>query len=60
MRRIAVEEHGSTPEYSEYLNSSSSTGIPRIEIVDDGKGGKVTRHWLTSEVFMTSTLDVSL
>lgn len=59
MKRIAVEEHGSTREYSEYLRSSSSTGIPRIEIVDDGKGGKVSRHWLTSDVFMTSTLDVS-
>ena len=59
MKRIAVEEHGSTREYSAYLQSCASTGIPRIEVVADEKGVKHTRHWLTSEVYMTSTVDVS-
>lgn len=59
MKRIAVEEHGSTKEYTEYLYSSASKGIPRIEVVEDGKGGKFTRHWLTPDTFMTSTLDAT-
>ncbi len=59
MKRIAVEEHGSTKEYTNYLYSSASQGIPRIEIVEDGKGGKFTRHWLTPDVFMTSPVDAT-
>ncbi len=59
MKRIAVEEHGSTKEYTDYLYSPASKGIPRIEIVEDGKGGKFTRHWLTPDVFMTSPVDAT-